>query len=87
MLYEVITNTPISKEFSADDTLGIILCAYYLNLDIHSLVDKYHSFGFKNKINTMENKNSVITSYSIHYTKLYDILFVRMRVCHDPGLS
>jgi len=54
----VAYNTPISKEFSADDTLGIILCAYYLNLDIHSLVDKYHSFGFKNKINTMENKNS-----------------------------
>ena len=80
MLYEVIT---VAKDKSAGELIIKIAnplekpLETEINLkDIAKLASNEARVislaGAKNDINDLENPDNVITSYSIHYTKLYD---------------
>ena len=77
MLYEVITFATIQK-FQPDGESNV-----YEQLsdrtNIVVVADEAHrtQYGFKPKNIDVKDDKGVITSYSIHYTKLYDLLCVK----------
>ena len=73
MLYEVITNMkpdPKTKTVVSEIWNG------YNDKNQHELT-VFTNKWLNGQLKTIKKKNIVITSYSIHYTKLYDIFLKR----------
>ena len=80
MLYEVITGEPILQNQPAIIAVGRTKFGEYYGKEPEKLIEE--AWLAASNGCCIERKDLVITSYSIHYTKLYDLL----HVCHAHNI-
>ena len=70
----ILLNSSKNNLFSLDERVEILrhCCREYENVEVMSFGGLLTDYCKKHKINCIIRGLSVITSYSIHYTKLYD---------------